>query len=394
MAKKKKIIILNGSHSDIPLIKAAKSLGFYVVTTGNNPNLIGHAYADEYHFADYSDPDAILRIAEKLKIDAVCSCTNDFGAITASFVSDKMNLPGHDSYDTTLILHHKDRFKRFALDNDIQTPYAECFDKLDAALSSVSRYKYPLIIKPIDLTGGKGVSKVTSIEQYKDAVNLSFSVSRVNRIVVEKFIEGTQHSFSTFILKGKVVFYFSDNEYSYLNPDLVSTSAAPAISVDKVVDTLIKTAEKIASLLSLKDGVFHIQYLYYNSEAYIIEITRRCSGDLYPYPVDYSTGLDWASWIVKAETGMNCSEFPKVNQKGYCGRHCIMSSKNGTVKNVVIDEHIAGNIYNKLMWWEKGYCIKNYLEEKIGIVILKYDSMDEMLDKTKRINDLIFIDID
>jgi hypothetical protein len=46
------------------------------------------------------------------------------------------------------------------------------------------------------------------------------------------------------------------------------------------------------------------------------------------------------------------------------------------------------------MWWEKGYRIKKYLEEKIGIVILKYDSMDEMLDKTERINDLIFIDID
>jgi biotin carboxylase len=394
MTGKKKIIILNGSHSDIPLIEAAKALGFYVITTGNNPNLIGHAYADEYHLADFSDPDAILRIAEKLKIDAVCSCANDFGAITASFVSDKMNLPGHDSYETTLLLHHKDRFKRFALENDIQTPYAESFDNLNAALSSFRRYHCPLIVKPIDLTGGKGVSKVTSVKQYADAVHLSFSLSRVNRIVVEEFIDGTQHSLSTFISKGKVVFHFSDNEYSYLNPYLISTSAAPATNIDKIVDTLIKTAEKIASLLSLKDGVFHIQYIYSHGQAYVIEITRRCSGDLYPYPVNYSTGLDWASWIVKAETGMDCSAFPEVAQKGYCGRHCLMSSKNGTVNHVVIDEHIAGNICHQLMWWEKGYRIKKYLEEKIGIVVLKYDSMDEMLDKTENINDLIFIDMD
>jgi biotin carboxylase len=394
MAKKKKIIILNGSHSEIPLIKAAKSLGFYVITTGNSPSLIGHAYADEYHLVDFSDPDAILRIAEKMKIDAICSCANDFGAITASFVSDRMNLPGHDSYDTTLLLHHKDRFKRFALENDIQTPYAESFDKLDPALSSVGRYSFPLIVKPIDLTGGKGVSKVTSIEEYVDAVNLSFSLSRLNRIVIEEFVDGTQHSFSTFISKGKVVFYFSDNEYSYLNPYLVSTSAAPATNINRVAEALIKTAEKIASLLSLKDGIFHMQYLYCNDEPYLLEITRRCSGDLYPYPVDYATGLNWASWIVKAETGMDCSVFPEVTQKGFCGRHCIMSSKNGSVNNVVIDEQIAENIFKKLMWWKKGYSIKNYLEEKIGIVILKYDSLDEMLDKTERINDLIFIDID
>jgi biotin carboxylase len=394
MTGNKKIIVLNGSHSDIPLIEAAKALGFYVITAGNNPSLIGHGYADEYQLADFSDPDAIFRIAEKLQIDAICSCANDFGAITASFVSDKLNLPGHDPYETTLLLHHKDRFKRFALDNGIQTPYAESFDRLDAALSSVGRYRFPLIVKPIDLTGGKGVSKVTSVKQYADAVHLSFSLSRLKRIVVEEFIDGTQHSFSTFISKGRVVFYFSDNEYSYLNPYLISTSAAPAINIDKVVDTLIETAEKIVSLLSLKDGVFHIQYIYSHGEAYVIEITRRCSGDLYPYPVNYSTGLDWASWIVKAEAGMDCSAFPDVTQTGYWGRHCIMSSKNGTVNNVVVDEHIAGNIVNKLMWWKKGLSIKKYLEEKIGIVILKYDSMDEMLDKTERINDLLFIEID
>ena len=91
MVKKKKLLILNGSHSDIPLIKSAKSLGYYVITTGNNPKLIGHSYSDERCFADFSDPDAILVIARKLNIDAVCSCSNDFGIITASYISEKIN---------------------------------------------------------------------------------------------------------------------------------------------------------------------------------------------------------------------------------------------------------------------------------------------------------------
>ena len=54
---KKRLLILNGSHSDIPLIKAGKELGFYVITTGNNKNLIGNKYADEYHPEDFSDKD-------------------------------------------------------------------------------------------------------------------------------------------------------------------------------------------------------------------------------------------------------------------------------------------------------------------------------------------------
>jgi biotin carboxylase len=394
MIKKKKLLILNGSHSEIPLIKTAKSLGFYVITTGNNPKLVGHQYADEYWFADYSDKNAVLEIAKKLNVDAVCSCANDFGIITASYISERMNLDGHDSYETTKILHQKDLFKKFSIENDIPTPYAEGFDDIVKALSSVKRRTFPFVVKPIDMSGGKGVSLVGSDKELPEAVKTAFSLSHSKRIVIEDFIEGTQHSFSTFILRGRVIFYFSDNEYSYLNPYFVSTSAAPSINVNEVADTLIQTIEKIAKLLSLKDGIFHIQYLYSNKKANILEITRRCSGDLYPYPVDYSTGIDWASWIVKAETGMDCSSFPAVSQKGYCGRHCIMSSKNGIIKNLFIDQQIEKNIYDKLIWSHKSDRINNYLTDKAGIVLLKYDSMNEMLDKTERINKLIYLNVE
>jgi biotin carboxylase len=394
MEKKKKLLILNGSHSEIPLIQSAKSLGFHVITTGNNPELIGHQYADDRCFTDYSDPDAVLEIAAKLNIDVVCSCSNDFGIITASYISEKMGLPGHDSYVTTKILHQKDLFKNFSMKNEIPTPYAEGFDNIDKALMSIKKRDYPLIVKPIDLSGGKGVSVVFSVEECPEAVNKAFSLSHAKRIVIEDFIEGTQHSFSTFIVKGRVIFYFSDNEYSYLNPFFVSTSAAPAVNAYDVAGDLIHAIEKIARALSLIDGIFHIQYLYSNKKAYILEITRRCSGDLYPYPVDYSTGLDWAGWIVRAETGMDCSGFPAVTQKGFCGRHCIMSPKNGIIKRVVVDKRIEENIYDRLIWLKKGDRIDNYLGDKAGVVLLKYDSMDEMLDKTARINQLIYMEME
>ncbi len=394
MGKKKKLLILNGSHSEIPLIKSAKNIGFYVITSGNNPKLIGHQYADEYCFADYSDPDAVLKIAKKMNIDAVCSCCNDFGIISASYISEKMHLPGHDSHETTKILHHKDLFKKFTIENNIATPFAEGFNNIERALSSIKQRKFPLIIKPIDMSGGKGVSLVRAEQDVSDAVELSFSYSHAKRIVIEDFMEGTQHSFSTFIVKGKVVFYFSDNEYSYPNPYLVSTSAAPSVNVNEVADDLIKAIEKMTKKLSLKDGIFHIQYIYNNNKAYILEITRRCSGDLYPYPVDYSTGFDWAGWIVNAETGMDCSDFPVVSQKGFCGRHCIMSTRNGMIKNIIIDKKIEDNIYDKLIWLQAGDLINNYLADKAGVVLLKYDSMNEMLDKTKSINQFIYMDVE
>ena len=394
MSRKKKILILNGDHSDIPLIQAAKKLGFYVITTGNIPYLIGHNYADEYHCIDFSNKDEILKLSQQLHIDYICSNANDFGAITASYVAEKMGIGGHDSYQTTLLLHQKDLFKKFAFQHQIPTPYTESFDNKDEALKAVEHVHFPLIIKPVDLSGGKGISKIFDRAEYTKAVIKAFNVSRVKRIIIEELIVGTEHSFSTFLINGKIVFYFSDNEYSYLNPYMVTTSAAPAINCEKVSKTLVNAVEKMANLLSLRDGIFHIQYIFANNRAKIIDITRRCSGDLYPYPVNYATHLDWAYWIVRAEAGLDCSDFPTATQTGYCGRYCIMSSKNGIVKNVIIDASLKNNIYDELFWWKKGDVIDNYLVQKLGIVMLSYTSMDEMIEKTNQLNNLIRVEIE
>ncbi|MCU7835952.1 MAG: hypothetical protein KZQ83_11970 [gamma proteobacterium symbiont of Taylorina sp.] len=393
MTIKKKLLILNGSHSDIPLIKAGKELGFHVITTGNAPELIGHSYADEYYSADYSNKNETLDLAKKLSIDAICSCANDFGAITAAYVAEKMGLAGHDSYDIALLLHHKDSFKRFSQKYNIPTPCADCFDTIESALDEIDKYSFPLIIKPVDLTGGKGVSTVWSQDEYVKGIESAFELSVEKRIVVEEFFIGTQHSFSSFLLNRKVVFSFSDNEYSYLNPFYVSSSAAPAIDVEKYSSTLVNAVEKIAGMLNLTDGIFHIQYLANGQEATIIDITRRCSGDLYPYPVNHSTNINWSDWIVRAEAGLDCSKFPEVKQTGFCGRHCVMSNKNGIIADVTISEEVRKYIYDSLFWWKSGDIIDNYLSQKVGVVFLQFDSMDEMLDITKCLSELIQVKI-
>ena len=388
----KKLLVLNGSHSDIPLIKAGKKLGYYVITSGNRPDLIGHKYADEYIGCDFFFFFEMYQTFRDKGIDAICSCSNDFGAITAAYMCEKLGLGGHDDYETALTIHHKDRFKEFAAKHGLHTPRAVSFSDLDKALEYEPE-SYPAMVKPIDLTGGKGITKVYDREGYIEAVKTAFTRSPSKRIVTEPFIEGTQHSFSTFLVDGRVAAYFSDNEYSYKNKYLVSTSAGPATNVDKARDILISDAEKTASLLGLCNGVFHYQYIMSQSgEPYILEITRRCSGDIYPEPVEHATGIPWAEWIVRAECGMPCDDFPKnAVQSKFCGRHCIMGDKNGVVKEIYISDEIKDNIYSEFSWFKKGIRINDYMVDKVGILFLEYKSEAEMLDKVSRINDLIKI---
>lgn len=390
---KKRLLIAGGGYADIPLINAAKTLGYYVITTGNRAEDLGHRESDEYCCADFSDPEAMLQLAKKLKIDVICPCCNDFSVISSAYVAEQLDLPGHDSYETTKLLHHKDKYREFAFDNGIPTPKAMGFSDLDLALSNVNTYKFPIMIKPTDLTGGKGITKISSISETEQALKNAFLISKSKRVVVEEFIEGSRHGFSALLREGKIVFHFLDNEDYYLNPYMVSAASTPSIVPQSAINNLINQSEKIASLLSLVDGIFHVQFILKQDKPIIIEICRRPPGDLYIQFVSIASGIDYPAQIVKYFTGENSDVYSNKIDTGYFTRHCIMSAQSGIIKNVIISEDIKSNIYSELMWWNKGDKIDDYLTQKLGIVMLHYSNMEEMNEKSKTLNDLILVEL-
>ncbi|NOQ17301.1 MAG: ATP-grasp domain-containing protein [Methyloprofundus sp.] len=389
----KKLLIAGGGHADIPQIEAAKQLGYYVITTGNKPDELGHQFSDEYIKEDFSDPDAMLALSIKLDIDAICACCNDFSAISASYVAEKMGLPGHDSYKTTKLLHHKDSYREFALKNDIASPFAKDFDNINSALENIKTFTFPVIVKPVDLTGGKGITKVNDLATAAEAITKAFSISREKKIVVEEFIVGSHHGFSTFLRNGKIVFFFTDNEHYYKNPYMVSGASTPSIASKNIEKKLCAEAEKIASLLTLKDGIFHIQFILREGNPVIIEICRRPPGDLYTQFVKLATGVDYPAWIIKAASGMDISQLEPSKPKGFFIRHCVMTDKTGKVKNITYDESIQNKIIDKFMWWKEGDFVEDILISKFGIIFLQFTSMDEMLSLTEQLPELIKVEV-
>jgi len=389
-----KVLLLNGSHSEISLLRELKNLGKYVITTGNLPDSFVHKYADEYIQADYSDMNKIADIAIKNNISGVVSCANDFGIITASYVAEIMGLKGHDSFEVTTLLHQKDKFKKFAIEYGMQVPFSQEYHSEDNALQDIRNLEYPVIVKPVDLTGGKGVSKVSSDDEFMQAVHKAFDYSRKKIIVVERFIEGTYHSFSTFLVDKRVIGFFSDNEYSNVYRFFVDTSAGPADYQD-INSVLIGQAEFVAEKLNLVNGVFHMQYVMDKKhKPYIIDITRRCSGDVYPEPVEHSTGLPWSKWIVMSELGYPSDIYvERGKQTKFCGRHCIMADTEGTVEDVIIDSKLKEYVYKNFEWWKPGYRISNHFVDKLGILFYEFPSRDIMNDIVKNIKKFVTVKI-
>ena len=375
----KRVLILNISHNELRMINALKELGYYVIGTGGVPGLIGEKHVDEYIKADYSDKELMLLLAIDKKVDAVCACCNDFGVLSAAWVAEKLGLPGHDSYENAMILHHKDLFKKFARKNGIQTPLAVYFDNIPEAKMWLGKAIYPIIIKPVDLTGGKGVHRADNFSEAVKAIEDAFVLSRAKHIVIEPFIEGTQHAICTFLRNQKVIAVGSNNEYSFENPYKVEIDTYPADNIYVVQSFLVSQIEKMAQILHLNDGIFHMQYRMKDDQPWIIEPMRRILGNLYGIPCEGLNNLNWDMWQAKAYCGDDLSEFPKnVSQSGYWAYRTVMCRRNGMVKGIHVDESIRKYIFDEFMTWKKGDIIENHLSESLGFYFMKFDSKEEM----------------
>ena len=385
-----KILIVGGSHSDIPLIQSAKNLGLYVISTGNNPKEKGHLVSDEYIYADFSIKEEILKVSVDKKIKAICSGSNDFAILSASYVAEILQLPGFDSYETSISLHHKNAFKDVASKINLPTPKALIFNKDTFSLKAIKdNLNFPLIVKPVDLTGGKGIVKVDDESKLVLASEFCLKQSRQSNFVVEEFFEGSLHSYSTFISKGIVVFEYFDNEFSYMNPYLVSASTGPALVRDETKLQLKIELEKLAKELVLVDGILHAQFLENKKTFKIVEITRRLPGDFYSKPLKISTGFDQSNAIVECCIGVAPSIPKKVWQKGYVSRHCLMANRNGFYKSVTIAPEMDKFIFEKFNLMNVGEKIENYLVQKTAIYFMNYPNLETMIDFNQRRNDLI-----
>ena len=369
---KKSLLLIGGSLADIPIIKAAKALGLYVITTGHNPHDFGHVYADEYHMADYSNPDNIYQLAKSLNVTALCPSSNDFSAIACAYACEKLGFKTYDNYETSLILHHKDKFRTFALQNKISVPKAITVNKT-TNLSNIA-LPFPLIVKPIDLSGGKGITKVLSHDELQKAIILALSISEEPTIVVEEFIEGSNHGYCTFLKDQKVSFAFMDDEYYYKNKYLVAGAATSTNYNKTLSQKLNKELEQIASKLNLVDGLFHVQFIIKNNVPYIIEVCRRTPGDLYVKLVEYATKFNLSQAIVNSALNNDI----KVNSFDiqYIIRHCVMSERNGVIKD--INYHEYNNIFDKMTLYTRNDPINNYLTYKAEIDFIKFNTKAEL----------------
>ena len=184
----KKLMLLGGLGYLIPVIDAAHREGYHVITCDYIPDNIAHRYSDEYHNVSIVEKDKVLGLARTLDIDGIMSFAVDPGVVTAAYVQEKMGLPGNP-YDSVCILQDKSRFRKFLKDNGFNVPAAISACNIEEATEKISGLNFPVIVKPVDSAGSKGVTKIENPEYLPPAFDHAMEYSICGKVIVEEFIE-------------------------------------------------------------------------------------------------------------------------------------------------------------------------------------------------------------
>jgi len=386
----KKILMLGGSMQQIPSILAAKNMGLYTITCDYLPDNPGHKYADEYYNVSTTDKEAVLELAKKLKIDGIVAYASDPAAPTAAYVSEKMDLPGNP-YESVEILTQKDKFRDFLNANGFNTPQAAGYDDYETAYSDIDRFKFPVMVKPVDSSGSKGVVKIINKDELKDAFEEAMQYSRSKRIIIEEFIQkkGYQVSGDGFSVNGKLVFTSYGNElYSGKGTrEYVALGEFwPSLLSDELKNKVDSELQKLISALEMKTSAYNIEVILDKDDnVYVLELGPRNGGSYIPQLIKYATGVDMVDYTIRAAVGEDCSKLKMEPTNGCYSNYMIYSTVSGKYKYIWFDEKFRNNnLLDVYCTYSEGDMVSAYqnTSHSLGTILFKADSLEEMMSIT------------
>ena len=380
-------MLLGGLRYLKPVIDAAHRQGYFVITADYLPDNIAHKWSDAYCNVSIIDKEAVLREAQRLKIDGIMSFACDPGVISASYVQNKMGLPSFGPFESVEILQNKDKFRDFLEKNGFNVPKHRGFDSVDKAMKEACSFPFPVIVKPTDSAGSKGVTRVDSVEDLKPALEHAWMNSLSGHIIVEEFIEklGCSSDTDSMAIDGKLAFTsFCAQRFDEdaVNPYTPAAYSWPSTFSKEQEAYLTSEIQRLITLLGLKTAVYNIETrIGTNGKPYIMELTPRGGGNRLCEMLRYATGVDIITAITRAVVGDPIVD--RIEQKpynGYWAEVILHTDQGGLFDHLEIAPCFSGEVVEEDLWVESGDRVEAFegANNAIGTLVLSFKSAEEL----------------
>lgn len=393
-------MLLGGLRYLLPIIEEAHKLGAYVITADYLPDNIAHKYSDEYCNVSIIDKDAVLKAAQELEIDGILSHAVDPGVVSAAYVAEQMGLPFQCSYNAACILQDKSLFRQFLMENGFNCPHAKGYTNAEDALKDINYFNWPVIVKPVDSAGSKGVTKVTDPEKLLSAIDFALSCSISKNFIVEDFLDivGYQSSADIFTVDGKLVYpAYSDQLFDKdaPNPYTPAIEIWPASMEKHYQDDLTKQLQRLFTLLGAKTGIYNVESrVCSNGQAYIMEVSPRGGGNRIAELQDMATNQSLIRAEICKALSLPLEEIFTPEYDGVWCNYILHSSEDGTLESVEIDSQFEQKyIKDKGFIVEKGDHIVPFTgaNTSLGTLFLRAETREELDRELTEINNNVRI---
>lgn len=385
----KKLMLLGGSRYLIPVIKEAHKMGIYVITCDYLPDNEAHKISDEYRNISIIEKDEVLEVAQQMQIDGIMSFACDPGVVTAAYVAEKMGLPFQGSYQSTCILQDKGLFRKFLIDNNFNCPHAKRYTDKKAPFEDIDYFNWPVIVKPVDSAGSKGVKKVDSPDNLAEAIEIAVEGSHNGAFIVEDFLtfEGFHSSADLFTVNGKLEFVsYSDQLFDKEadNPYTPAYIIWSSSMKKEHQDFLTSETQRLMDLLGMDTGIYNIETCVGNDgKPYIMEVSPRGGGCKIAELQRMAYGVDLIENEVRKAVGMPVENVKQTKCDGYWCEMVVHARphESGILQSVWVDDDIREKYLKVVdLAAKSGDIVKPFTGANmaLGDMFFRFDSREEL----------------
>lgn len=381
----KKLLVLGGDHFAVPVVKAAKEQGYYVITCDYLPDNVAHKYSDEFANFSTTDKEGILAYAREKKIDGVVTFT-DSGVVTTAYIQHHLGLPQIGPLESVEILQNKARFRQFLTDNGFVVPKAKGFSKKDEALASKDFFTLPVIVKPVDAAGSKGVTKVSKWDELESAIDWAIQFSFSGDFIIESFIEkkGCSSDSDCFSVDGQFKFIsFSAQRFDEQAAGEYTPAAYswPSTLGKEAEEELSKELQRLISLLGMRTTVYNVETrVGTDGKPYIMEISPRGGGNRLSEMMRLATGVDMITGAVRAAVGDPVIDIEQKPLNGCWAEIIVHADKSGILDRIEVDQEYEPYVIEKDFWFKRGDEVKEFqsARDAIGTLVVRFDDSEHL----------------